>query len=73
MRSGNRRGQSLDDADLIVDALLGTGLRGPVEGLLGAVISDVNAAPGQERRQRRQNLRGRRGYSLGSGLRRAGQ
>ena len=34
----------LDDADLIVDALLGTGLRGPVEGLLGAVISDVNAA-----------------------------
>jgi NAD(P)H-hydrate epimerase len=34
----------LDDADLIVDALLGTGLRGPVEGLLGAVISDLNAA-----------------------------
>src|SRR5208283_4942578 len=34
----------LDDADLIVDALLGTGLRGPVEGLLGDVISDLNAA-----------------------------
>jgi NAD(P)H-hydrate epimerase len=34
----------LDGADLIVDALLGTGLRGPVEGLLGSVISDVNAA-----------------------------
>ena len=34
----------LDGADLIVDALLGTGLRGPVEGLLGTVISDVNAA-----------------------------
>jgi len=34
----------LADADLIVDALLGTGVRGPVEGLLGAVIEDVNAA-----------------------------
>jgi hydroxyethylthiazole kinase-like uncharacterized protein yjeF len=34
----------LDGADLIVDALLGTGLHGPVEGLLGSVISDVNAA-----------------------------
>jgi hydroxyethylthiazole kinase-like uncharacterized protein yjeF len=34
----------LDSADLIVDALLGTGLRGPVEGLLSSVISDVNAA-----------------------------
>ena len=33
----------LDRADLIVDALLGTGLRGPVEGLLGSVIGDVNA------------------------------
>ncbi len=35
---------ALDNADLIVDALLGTGLRGPVEGLLAAVITDVNAA-----------------------------
>lgn len=34
----------LGSADLIVDALLGTGLRGPVEGLLAAVIEDVNAA-----------------------------
>jgi hydroxyethylthiazole kinase-like uncharacterized protein yjeF len=34
----------LDSADLIVDALLGTGLRGPVEGLLGSVIADVNSA-----------------------------
>jgi len=34
----------LDSADLILDALLGTGLRGPVEGLLGSVIADVNAA-----------------------------
>lgn len=31
------------DADLIVDALLGTGLTGPVEGLLASVINDVNA------------------------------
>jgi ADP-dependent NAD(P)H-hydrate dehydratase / NAD(P)H-hydrate epimerase len=34
----------LDRADLIVDALLGTGLRGPAEGLLASVIADVNAA-----------------------------
>jgi hydroxyethylthiazole kinase-like uncharacterized protein yjeF len=30
-------------SDLIVDALLGTGLKGPVEGLLARVIDDVNA------------------------------
>jgi hydroxyethylthiazole kinase-like uncharacterized protein yjeF len=36
--------EELGGADLIVDALLGTGLRGPVEGLLGSVIADVNAA-----------------------------
>jgi NAD(P)H-hydrate epimerase len=35
---------ALADADLIVDALLGTGLQGPVEGLLAQVIEDVNAA-----------------------------
>jgi NAD(P)H-hydrate epimerase len=35
---------ALGEADLIVDALLGTGLRGPVEGLLGAVIADLNEA-----------------------------
>src|SRR6195256_1688226 len=34
----------LDSANLIVDALLGTGLRGPVEGLLGSVIAEVNTA-----------------------------
>jgi ADP-dependent NAD(P)H-hydrate dehydratase / NAD(P)H-hydrate epimerase len=34
----------LDSADLIVDALLGTGLRGSVEGLLGSVIGDLNTA-----------------------------
>jgi ADP-dependent NAD(P)H-hydrate dehydratase / NAD(P)H-hydrate epimerase len=34
----------LEKADLIVDALLGTGLRGPVEGLLASVIADVNSA-----------------------------
>jgi ADP-dependent NAD(P)H-hydrate dehydratase / NAD(P)H-hydrate epimerase len=31
-------------ADVIVDALLGTGLKGPVEGLLAQVIEDVNGA-----------------------------
>jgi ADP-dependent NAD(P)H-hydrate dehydratase / NAD(P)H-hydrate epimerase len=35
---------ALDEADLIIDALLGTGLRGPVEGLLGAVIENLNEA-----------------------------
>jgi len=37
------------EADLIVDALLGTGLKGPVEGLLAQVIEDVNAAAGHSR------------------------
>jgi NAD(P)H-hydrate epimerase len=35
---------ALAEADLIVDALLGTGLSGPVEGLLSTVIEDINAA-----------------------------
>jgi ADP-dependent NAD(P)H-hydrate dehydratase / NAD(P)H-hydrate epimerase len=35
---------ALSQSDLVVDALLGTGLTGPVEGLLAAVISDLNAA-----------------------------
>ena len=34
---------SIEGAGLIVDALLGTGLRGPAEGLLAAVIEGVNA------------------------------
>ena len=34
----------LSEADLVIDALLGTGLHGPVEGLLGAVINDLNEA-----------------------------
>ena len=34
---------ALGEADLIIDALLGTGLRGPVEGLLAAVIENLNA------------------------------
>jgi len=32
----------LASADIVVDALLGTGVRGPVEGLLREVIDDVN-------------------------------
>ena len=31
-------------ADLVVDALVGTGLRAPLEGLLATVVGDVNAA-----------------------------
>jgi ADP-dependent NAD(P)H-hydrate dehydratase / NAD(P)H-hydrate epimerase len=30
-------------ADIVVDALLGTGLRGPVEAWLGGIIGDINA------------------------------
>jgi ADP-dependent NAD(P)H-hydrate dehydratase / NAD(P)H-hydrate epimerase len=33
---------TLDSAEIIVDALLGTGVRGPVEGVLRQVIQDVN-------------------------------
>lgn len=40
---------SVAEADLVVDALLGTGLKGPVEGLLAQVIEDVNAAAAQSR------------------------
>jgi hydroxyethylthiazole kinase-like uncharacterized protein yjeF len=40
---------SVAEADLVVDALLGTGLKGPVEGLLAQVIEDVNAAVAQSR------------------------
>jgi ADP-dependent NAD(P)H-hydrate dehydratase / NAD(P)H-hydrate epimerase len=32
----------IDSSDIIVDALLGTGLRGPAEGLVAGVIEDVN-------------------------------
>jgi ADP-dependent NAD(P)H-hydrate dehydratase / NAD(P)H-hydrate epimerase len=35
--------EALIEADLVVDALLGTGIKGPVEGLLASVIEDVNA------------------------------
>jgi NAD(P)H-hydrate epimerase len=40
---------ALGEADLIVDALLGTGLRGHVEGLLSNVIEDLNAARSKRR------------------------
>ncbi len=40
---------ALSEADVIVDALLGTGLHGPVEGLLATVIENLNEA----RRHRR--------------------
>ncbi len=36
---------TLAAADIVVDALLGTGLSGPVEGLLRTVIEDVNRLP----------------------------
>lgn len=38
--------KALARADLIVDALFGTGLTKPVEGLQARVIGDINAAPG---------------------------
>src|ERR1700720_1575304 len=34
--------EALNEADFVVDALLGTGIKGPVEGLLASVIEDVN-------------------------------
>jgi ADP-dependent NAD(P)H-hydrate dehydratase / NAD(P)H-hydrate epimerase len=40
---------SLDKADIVVDALLGTGMRGAAEGLLGEVIDDVNQRRGPVR------------------------
>jgi hydroxyethylthiazole kinase-like uncharacterized protein yjeF len=40
---------ALAEADLIVDALLGTGLRRPVEGLLAHVIEDLNEARAKRR------------------------
>lgn len=43
----------LDEADLLLDALLGTGLRGPADGLLVNVIGDINAARGRRRGTRR--------------------
>jgi ADP-dependent NAD(P)H-hydrate dehydratase / NAD(P)H-hydrate epimerase len=43
----------LVQAELIVDALLGTGVKGPVEGLLASVIEETNAW------RRTQNVRGR--------------
>jgi ADP-dependent NAD(P)H-hydrate dehydratase / NAD(P)H-hydrate epimerase len=33
----------LGESDLVIDALLGTGVKGPVEGLLASAIEDVNA------------------------------
>jgi ADP-dependent NAD(P)H-hydrate dehydratase / NAD(P)H-hydrate epimerase len=40
--SWNKHRTAVTRSDVIVDALLGTGLRGPVTGLLAKVISDVN-------------------------------
>jgi hydroxyethylthiazole kinase-like uncharacterized protein yjeF len=39
----NKERAAATSADIIVDALLGTGVRGPVQDLLGSVIRDVNA------------------------------
>jgi ADP-dependent NAD(P)H-hydrate dehydratase / NAD(P)H-hydrate epimerase len=49
----------LSEADVIVDALLGTGVKGRVEGLLAAVIEDVNAW-----RRGRRSRNGRAGLRL---------
>jgi hydroxyethylthiazole kinase-like uncharacterized protein yjeF len=39
--------KELTSADLVIDALLGTGLNGPVEGLLAQVIEDTNQFAGR--------------------------
>jgi NAD(P)H-hydrate epimerase len=38
-------GSDVLDADLIIDALFGTGLRGPLTGLAETIVADVNASP----------------------------
>jgi ADP-dependent NAD(P)H-hydrate dehydratase / NAD(P)H-hydrate epimerase len=42
--------ECLDEADIVVDALLGTGVKGPVKGLLASVIGDVNAWRSRQKR-----------------------
>ena len=42
----------LSDCDLVVDAMFGTGFRGPLTGLLETVVADVNGARGPDRRDR---------------------
>ena len=37
--------KGLGQFEVIVDAILGTGLQGPVKGFLAAVFSDLNEAP----------------------------
>jgi NAD(P)H-hydrate epimerase len=41
--------KDLSSAELVIDALLGTGLNGPVEGLLAQVIEDTNQLAGHAR------------------------
>ena len=48
--------EAVGEADLIVDALLGTGVKGPVKGLLATIIDDVN----RWRSRQRLRLRGAR-------------
>jgi len=49
MPEWKRRCESVLDCEVVVDGLLGTGLAGPVEGLLAGVIADVNARRGRYR------------------------
>jgi hydroxyethylthiazole kinase-like uncharacterized protein yjeF len=53
-------GEALGETDLIIDALLGTGVKGPVKGLLGSVIEDVNVW----RSGQRSRIRGARPRSV---------
>jgi NAD(P)H-hydrate epimerase len=46
----------LNEANIIVDALLGTGLRGPVEGILAEVIESVNAVRARNRPTKRVSI-----------------
>ena len=41
-RNGSCTSREISECDLVVDAILGTGFRGPLSGLLETVVADVN-------------------------------
>ena len=60
----NAAGSVLSDSLVVVDAMLGTGVRGGARGLVATVIRDVNRSGGRARNQR-MKVAGRRPVSSG--------